>query len=96
MRVRAHRVAAGGGVVADRMSDRIGDRTSGVHHAAADQRHLGALTLGLAGPAIAAPNYVTPRHDAVYSTHSDSATIRPVDCSVHVNYQGSDVDVNWC
>ena len=57
---------------------------------------FGAITLGLAGPAIAAPDYVTPSHDAVYSTHSDSATIRPVDCSVHVNYQGSDVDVNWC
>ena len=53
-----------------------------------------ALTLGLAGPAMAAP--VTPNHDAVYSTDSHPATIRPVDCSVHVNYQGSDVSVNWC
>jgi len=37
---------------------------------------FGAITLGLAGPAMAAPDYVTPSHDAVYSTHSDSATIR--------------------
>jgi hypothetical protein len=53
-----------------------------------------AITLGLAGPATAAP--ATLNHDAVYSTHSHPATIRPVDCSVHVNYQGSDVNVNWC
>jgi len=53
-----------------------------------------AVTLGLAGPAMAAS--VTPNHDAVYSTQSHSATVRPVDCSVHVNYQGSDVNVNWC
>jgi hypothetical protein len=39
---------------------------------------------------------VTPNYDVVYSTQSHSATIRPVDCSVHVNYQGSDVNVNWC
>ena len=57
---------------------------------------FGAITLGLAGPAMATPDYVSPNHDAVYSTHSHSAPIRPVDCSVHVNYQGSNVDVNWC
>ena len=57
---------------------------------------FGAITLGLAGPAMAPPDYVTPSNDAVDSTHSDSASIRPVDCLVHVNYQGSDVDVNWC
>jgi hypothetical protein len=55
-----------------------------------------AITLGVAGPAMASPAYVTPTHDAVYSTHSDSATIRPVDCSVHVNSGGTDVNVNWC
>jgi hypothetical protein len=55
-----------------------------------------ALTLGLATPAFAATDYVTPGHDAVYSTQTDSATVRPVDCSVHVNYQGADVNVNWC
>jgi hypothetical protein len=55
-----------------------------------------AVTLGLATPAFAATEYVAPGHDAVYSTHSDSATIRPVDCSVHVNSGGTDVNVNWC
>jgi hypothetical protein len=56
-----------------------------------------AISLGLAGPAMAAPaDYVTPAHDAVYSTQSDSATIRPVDCSVHVTSGGTDVNVNWC
>ena len=55
-----------------------------------------AIALGVAGPALAAPAYVAPTHDAVYSTHSDSATIRPVDCSVHVPSGGTDVNVNWC
>jgi len=55
-----------------------------------------AISLGMAGPAMATPDYVTPTHDAVYSTHSDSATIRPVDCSVHVSSGGTDVNVNWC
>ncbi len=55
-----------------------------------------AMTIGLAGPAMASPDYVVPGHDNVYSTHSHSSTVRPVDCSVHVNYQGSDVDVNRC
>jgi len=54
------------------------------------------LGLGLAGPAMATPDYVAPTHDAVYSTHSDSPTVRPVDCSVHVNSGGTDVNVNWC
>ena len=53
-----------------------------------------AIGLGLAGPAMAAA--VTPNYDAVYSTNSHSVNIRPLDCSVHVNYQGSDVNVNWC
>jgi hypothetical protein len=55
-----------------------------------------AITIGLAGPAMASPDYVVPGHDNAYSTHSHSSTVRPVDCSVHVNYQGSDVDVNRC
>ena len=55
-----------------------------------------AVGLGLAGPAMATPDYVAPTHDAVYSTDSDSATVRPVDCSVHVNSGGTDVNVNWC
>jgi hypothetical protein len=41
---------------------------------------LAAATIGLAGPAAAAVPSVP---------HDDS-------CSVHVNYQGSDVDVHWC
>ena len=44
---------------------------------------LAALGFGLAAPAMAAP-VVTQTGGA------------PLDCSVHVNYQGSDVDVNWC
>jgi hypothetical protein len=55
-----------------------------------------AITIGLAGPAMASPDYVVPGRDNVYSTHSHSAAVRPVDCSVRVNSQGSDVDVNWC
>ena len=55
-----------------------------------------AVTIGLAGPAMASPDYVVPGQDNVYSTHSHSATVRPVDCSVHVNSGGTDVNVNWC
>jgi len=40
---------------------------------------------------MASPDYVVPGQDNAYSTHSHSATVRPVDCSVHVNYHGSDV-----
>jgi hypothetical protein len=57
---------------------------------------LATMTIGLAGPAMAAPRDVSPGHDAVYVTDDHTATYQPVDCSVHVNYQGSDVDVNWC
>jgi hypothetical protein len=42
---------------------------------------LAAATIGLAAPAEAAPLVGGPV---------------PLDCSVHVWYQGSDVDVNWC
>jgi len=55
-----------------------------------------ALTIGLAAPAVATADYAVPSHDAVYSTDTHGATVQPVDCHVHVNYQGSDVDVNWC
>ena len=55
-----------------------------------------AVTLGLATPAIAATDYVVPGHGALYSTQAYSSTVTPVDCHVHVNYQGSDVDVAWC
>ena len=56
---------------------------------------LAAMTIGLAGPAMAAPRDVA-QYDAVYVTDGHTATYQPVDCSVHVRYQGSDVDVNWC
>jgi hypothetical protein len=55
-----------------------------------------AITIGLAGPAMASPDYVVPGRDNVYSSNIHSGTVRPVDCAVHVNYQGSLVDVNWC
>jgi hypothetical protein len=56
-----------------------------------------AITIGLAGPAIASPDYVVPGGDDVYWTQPHPGTaIRPVDCAVHVNYQGSPVDVTWC
>lgn len=56
-----------------------------------------AITIGLAGPAMASPDYVVPGGDDVYSTKIHPGTnVRPVDCAVHVNYQGSPVDVTWC
>jgi hypothetical protein len=57
---------------------------------------LAAMTIGLASPAMAASPYVGPAHDAVYVANDNSATYQPVDCSVHVNHQGTDVNVNWC
>jgi hypothetical protein len=51
------------------------------------------ISLGLAGTASAAIP-ATPDHNAVSPAHG--AAVQPVDCSVHVNYEGSDVDVNWC
>ena len=33
---------------------------------------------------------------AVYVMNDHTATYQPVDCSVHVNHQGSNVDVTWC
>jgi hypothetical protein len=53
------------------------------------------LSLGMAAAAMATRG-VAPRHDAVYSRHSPTTTVHPVDCSVHVNYQGSNVGVTWC
>ena len=56
-----------------------------------------AITIGLAGPAIASPDYVVPSGDDVYSTNVHPGTItRPVDCAVHVNFQGSPADVTQC
>jgi hypothetical protein len=42
---------------------------------------LAAATIGLAAPAMA---------------QSLPGGPAPLDCSVHVFYQGSNVDVNWC
>jgi hypothetical protein len=55
-----------------------------------------AMTIGLAGPAMATPLSVGPTHDAVYVTDDHTATYQLVDCSVHVNHQGTNVDVRWC
>lgn len=55
-----------------------------------------ALTIGLATPAFAAESDVIPSHDAVYSTQTDTATYQPVNCSVHVNHNGTTVNVRWC
>ena len=56
-----------------------------------------AITIGLAGPAMASPDYVVPGGDDVYSTNIHPGTnVRPVDCAVHVNYQGSPVNDTWC
>lgn len=54
------------------------------------------MTIGLASPAMAATPYVGPTHDAVYVTDGQTQAYQPVDCSVHVNHQGTDVNVNWC
>jgi hypothetical protein len=55
-----------------------------------------AMTIGLASPAMAASAAVSPSHQAVYVTNDQTATYQPVDCSVHVNHQGTNVDVTWC
>ena len=51
-----------------------------------------ALTIGLAAPALAAPSSVSVPAASVGAQHGGY----PLDCSVHVLYQGADVDVNWC
>jgi hypothetical protein len=57
---------------------------------------LATMTIGLAGPAMAAPRDVSPHYDAVYVSDGHTASYQPVDCSVHVNSGGTDVNVNWC
>jgi hypothetical protein len=57
---------------------------------------LFAMTIGLASPALAAPRDSGPNYDAVYVTEGGTASYQPVDCSVHVNSGGTDVNVNWC
>ena len=55
-----------------------------------------AMTIGLATPAMAATGATSPAHSAVYVADDHTATYQPVDCSVHVIYQGNPVDVTWC
>jgi hypothetical protein len=55
-----------------------------------------AIALGSAGTAVAVPDYVTPGHDAVHASHPHSASIRPVDCVVHVTSQGPDGTATSC
>jgi hypothetical protein len=57
---------------------------------------LAAMTIGLASPAMASAPYAGTGHDAVYVTDGQTQAYQPVDCSVHVNHQGTDVNVNWC
>ncbi|HYZ68590.1 MAG TPA: hypothetical protein VE666_12475 [Mycobacterium sp.] len=57
---------------------------------------LAVMAVGMAGPALAAPGNTSPNYDAVYVTGSDTASYQAVDCSVHVNSGGTDVNVNWC
>jgi hypothetical protein len=54
------------------------------------------MTIGLASPAMASAPYAGTGHDAVYVTDGQTQAYQPVDCSVHVNHQGTDVNVNWC
>jgi len=57
---------------------------------------LAAATIGLAAPAVAATSAVGPAQDTVSSVAANYS-IHPADaCSVHVLYQGSVVDVQWC
>ena len=65
---------------------------------------FGVMAIGLASPAMAASPVVGTGHDtvyvtndhAVYVTGDHTTTYQPVDCSVHVNSSGTNVDVNWC
>jgi hypothetical protein len=56
---------------------------------------LAAATIGLAAPALAAPSAAGPALDTVSSVGANHSSY-PLDCSVHVLYQGSVVDVQWC
>ena len=55
---------------------------------------LAAVTIGLAAPAVAAP-ITRPAPVPVASVGANHGGY-PLDCSLHVLYQGADVDVNWC
>ena len=53
---------------------------------------LAAMTMGLAAPAVAAPTAGPAPTASIGANHGGY----PLDCGVHVHYQGADVDVNWC
>lgn len=55
---------------------------------------LAAAIIGLAAPAAAAPTTgsLSVPVASVGAEHGGY----PLDCSVHVLYQGANVDVNWC
>jgi invasion protein IalB len=55
---------------------------------------LAAVTIGLAAPAMAAP--ITGASPLPAASVGANHGGFPLDCSVHVLYQGADVDVNWC
>jgi hypothetical protein len=55
-----------------------------------------AITIGLAGPAMASPDYVVPGQDEVYSTNPHSTTHRPANCAIQINYTGPRADVKRC
>ena len=52
-----------------------------------------AITIGLAGPAMASPDYVLPGRDA-YTQQPLSTTIRPVDSAVQINYPAAGDDMS--
>jgi hypothetical protein len=56
---------------------------------------LVAATVGLAAPALATPSTVATAQYAASSVAAAHAPF-PQDCGVHVLYQGSVVDVQWC
>ena len=56
---------------------------------------LAGATIGLAAPALAAPSAAGPALDTVSSVAANHSSY-PLDCGVHVFYQGSVVDVQWC
>jgi hypothetical protein len=53
-----------------------------------------AITIGLAGPAMASPDYVVPGRDDAYGQPL-STTVRPVDSAVQINYPAAGDDYSW-
>ncbi|OBF34110.1 hypothetical protein A5724_18070 [Mycobacterium sp. ACS1612] len=54
-----------------------------------------AITIGLAGPAMASPDYVLPGRDDAYTRQPLSTTVRPVDSAVQINYPAAGDDISW-